>query len=219
VPYFWGTCGIGYNRKRVGTVESFGVLWDKRYAGRILIVDDPREAFGAALLWKGLSANAREPQVLKQAASLLQRQKPLVKTYNASNYEDVLLSGDVWLALGWNGQFAKVMEQDPDLDYVIPKEGGTFFIDSLVIPASAPHPELAQAFIDFTLEADVAAEICRTMQYTTPNRAAMPLLPESLRANRAVFPPDDVLGRLELLHDLGETTALYERLWTEIKSE
>jgi spermidine/putrescine transport system substrate-binding protein/spermidine/putrescine transport system permease protein len=218
VPYFWGTCGIAYDRKRVATPDSWAVLWDPRYRGRILMLDDPREGFGSALRWMGESVNATDPAVLRKAEALLLRQKPLVKTYNASNFEDVLLSRDVWLAQGWNGQFAKVMAVDPDLDYTIPKEGASYFIDSLVIPASAPHPDMAHAFIDWVLEPEVAAEICRTMRYSTPNQAAIPLLPAAIRDNRAIFPPADVVKRLELIHDVGETTVLYERLWTEVKT-
>ena len=74
-----------------------------------------------------------------------------------------VLSLDVWLAQGWNGQFARAIEQDADIEHVIPKEGSSLFPDSLVIPAGAPHPELAHAFIDFTLEAGSAIEICATM--------------------------------------------------------
>jgi spermidine/putrescine transport system permease protein len=218
VPYFWGTAGIGYDKKRVPTPDSWAVLWDPKYRGRVLMLDDPREGFGAALLLMGESVNTTDPAVLRKAQSLLIRQKPLVKTYNASNFEDVLLSRDVWVAHGWNGQIAKVMAVDPDLDFVIPKEGATYFVDNLVIPASAPHPGIAHQFIDWVLEPEVAAEICRTMRYSTPNKAAIPLLPDDIRKSRAIFPPEDVIERLHLIHDLGETTVLYERLWTEVKT-
>ena len=87
-----------------------------------------------------------------------------------------------------------------------------------MIPASAPHPALAHAFIDFTLEAEIAAEICRTMRYSFPNRAALPLLPREIRENPTIFPPEDVTDRLELVKDLGETTVLYDRIWTEVKT-
>jgi spermidine/putrescine-binding protein len=218
VPYFWGTAGIGFNRRRVGDVDSWAVLWDPRYRGRILMLDDARETFGAALKRMGVSLNATDPVLLGRAQELLLRQKPLVRSYNSSNYEDILLSGDVWLAQGWNGQFALAMEQGPDLDYMVPKEGSSLFLDSLVIPALAPHPELAHAFIDFTLEAEIAAEICQTMRYSTPNRAALALLPERLRRNPAIFPPPEVLSRVELIEDIGEATLLYDRLWTEVKT-
>ena len=220
VPYFWGTSGIAYSRKRVAEPPlSWGALFDPRYRGRILMLDDAREAIGAALKWRGHSQNTRDPRLLAAAREDLLRQKPLVRTYNSSNFEDILLAGDVWLAQAWNGQIAKAMEQDPDIGYALPREGSTLFIDNLAIPADARHVTLAHAFIDFTLEAEIAAEICRTMKYSSPNRAAWPLLPAELRANSAVFPPADALGRLELIRDLGEATVVYDRLWTEIKSE
>jgi spermidine/putrescine-binding protein len=193
-------------------------MWDARFRSRVAMLDDPRETFGVALMRLGQSVNARDDGVLARAQRLLLDQKPLVRTYNSSNYEDVLLSGDVFLAHGWNGQFARAMEQDPDIDYVIPVEGSTLSVDSLVIPVSAPHPDLAHLFIDFTLEAEVAAEICRTMKYSSPNRAALPLLPPEVRGNRAIFPPEDVKRRLELIDDIGDTTLTYERLWTEVKT-
>ena len=217
-PYFWGTAGIAYRKSRVGAVDSWAAMWDPRHKGRILMLDDARETFGAALLRMGASLNTTDPALLGRAREMLLQQKPLVRAYNSSNYEDVLLSGDVWLAQGWNGQFARAIEQDPDIEYVIPKEGASLFLDSLVIPAGAPHPELAHAFIDFTLEAEIAAEICATMRYSTPNAAAVRLLPAALRANPAIFPPPDVLARAELIEDVGEATVLYDRLWTEVKS-
>jgi spermidine/putrescine transport system permease protein len=218
VPYVWGTAGIGYRRSKAGHVDSWAALWDPRFKGRILMLDDAREALGAALRWKGYSLNTTDPASLEMARGLLIQQKPLVRTYNTSNYEDILLSGDVWLAHGWSGQFAKAMEQDADIDYVIPREGSSLFLDNLVVPADAPHPELAHAFLDYTMEAEVAAEICATMRYSTPNRAALPLLPEHVRRNPATFPPADALARAELIADIGEATVAYDRLWTEVKT-
>ena len=136
-PYFWGTTGIAYDRTRVaGPIDSWSALWDERLRGRILMLDDPREAFMAALKLRGHSLNTTDPRVLQEARDLLIRQRPLVRTYNSTNYEDVLLSRDVWVAQGWSGQFVKAMEQDPDIVYVVPKEGSTLFIDNLAIPLS-----------------------------------------------------------------------------------
>jgi spermidine/putrescine transport system permease protein len=220
VPYFWGTSGIAYHRRRVAEPPaSWGALWDPRYAGRILMLDDAREAIGAALKWRGHSQNTRDPRLLEAAREDLRRQKPLVRAYNSTNFEDILLSGDVWIAQAWNGQIAKAMAQDPDIAYVLPKEGSTLFIDNLAIPADARHPELAHAFIDFTLEAETAAEICRTMRYSSPNRTAWPLLPVEVRKNPAIFPPPGAVDHLELIRDLGDATVLYDRLWTEVKAE
>jgi spermidine/putrescine transport system permease protein len=219
VPYFWGTTGIAYDRTKVAApVDSWAALWNPRYKGRVLMLDDAREAFGAALKLRGHSLNSTDQRQLEAARDDLLRQKELVRAYNSTNFEDVLLSGDVWLAQGWNGQFAKAMFENPDLVYVIPKEGSTLFIDNLAIPVDARNPELAHRFIDFTMEPEISAEICRTMKYSSPNRAAWPLLPEAILKHAAIFPPPDSLKRLELIEDLGDTTVLYDRLWTEVKS-
>ena len=218
VPYFWGTTGIAYRKSRVGTVDSWGALWDERFRGRILMLDDARETLGAALKWKGQSVNTTDPASLALAQRALVAQRPLVRAYNSSNFEDVLLSGDVWLAQGWNGQFARAMAQDGDIQYVVPREGSMLFLDSLAVPRGAPHPELAHAFLDYVMEAEVAAEICRTMQYSTPNRAALALLPPAIRDNPAIFPSADVVARTEIIEDIGAATVLYDRLWTEVKT-
>ena len=218
VPYFWGTTGIAYRKSKVGNVDSWGALWDARYRGRILMLDDARETFGAALKRNGLSVNTTDPGPLGVAQRALIAQRPLVRAYNSSNFEDVLLSGDVWLAQGWNGQFARAIAQDADIRYVIPREGSFLFLDSLAIPRGAPHPELAHAFLDFVMEAEVAAEICRTMQYSSPNRAALALLPAAIRDNPAIFPSAEVVARTEIIEDIGDATVLYDRLWTEVKT-
>jgi spermidine/putrescine-binding protein len=218
VPYFWGTTGIGYRQSKAGTVDSWGALWDPRFRGRILMLDDAREVLGSVLKWRGLSANTTDPGPLAIAQRALVAQRPLVRAYNSSNFEDVLLSGDVWLAQGWNGQFARAIAQDADLRYVVPREGSTMFLDSLAIPRGAPHPALAHAFLDYVMEAEVAAEICRTMQYSSPNRAAIALLPPAIRDNPAIFPPADVVARTEIIEDIGDATVLYDRLWTEVKT-
>ena len=218
-PYFWGTTGIAYDRTRIAApIDSWAALWDERYRGRILMLDDPREAFMAALKLRGHSLNATDPDVLREARDLLIRQRRLVRTYNSTNYEDVLLARDVWIAQGWSGQFAKIMEQDPDIAYVVPKEGSTLFIDNLAIPTTATHPDLAHAFLDFVMEPEIAAEICRTMHYSTTSREALPLLPPAIRSSPAMFPPPTVFDRLEMIRDLGDATVLYDRLWTEVKS-
>jgi spermidine/putrescine transport system permease protein len=218
IPYLWGTCGIGYRKSKVGAVDSWEALWDPRYRGRILMLDDPRETFGTVLKMMGESVNATDPELLARAREKLIEQKPLVGSYDSASFDLKLLAGDVWLAQGWNGQFAKIGAKDADIAFVIPREGSTIYVDTLAIPVSAPHPELAHAFLDFTLEADIAAEICRTMRYPTPNRAALPLLPPEIRDDPVGFPPPADLARTEFLQDLGEATLVYDRMWTEVKS-
>lgn len=218
IPYLWGTTGIGYNKK-VGTVDSWQVLFDPKHAGRILMLDDPREAFGAALKLMGRSINERDPAVLRQAAEMLKRQKPLVRTYNSSDFANLLAAGDVDLAHGYNGELAEVVANAPDrLAYAVPKEGGTLWIDNLSIPKGARNLDSAYAFLDYLMEPEVAAKIVNGVHYAGANQAALPLIDARIRQDPTIYPAKEVLDRCELIEDLGKTTQLIDELWTEVKA-
>jgi spermidine/putrescine-binding protein len=220
LPYLWGTTGIGYDRRKLGEVTSWGALFDPRNAGRILMLDDEREAFGAALRLDGRSINERDPRALARAASRLKAQKRLVRTYNSADFANLLAAGDVDLAQGYNGEFAKVVAKDRGrLAYVVPKEGGTLWIDNLAIPAKARHLDAAYAFLDYVLEPAVAAKIVAGVRYASANRDALPMIPPDIRADPAIYPPPAVLDRCKLIEDLGPTTTLLDRLWTEVKAQ
>jgi spermidine/putrescine-binding protein len=220
-PYLWGTTGIGYDKTKTGgPIDSWRALFDERYAGRILMLDDAREAFGAALKIMGRSINERDPAVLRAAAEMLKKQKRLVKTYNSSDFANLLAAGDVDLAHGWNGELAEVVAGRPDrLVYVVPKEGGTLWIDNVAIPKTARNVDAAYAFIDFVMEPGIMARIVNDVHYAGANQAALPLIDEAIRNDPAIYPPKEVLDRCELIEDLGETTPLLDELWTEVKAQ
>jgi len=220
LPYLWGTTGIGYDRKKLGPVTSWAALFDPRNAGRILMLDDEREAFGAALRLDGRSINERDPRALARAADRLKTQKRLVRTYNSADFANLLAAGDVDLAQGYDGELAKVVAKDPGrLAYVVPKEGGTLWIDNLAIPRKARHLDEAYAFLDYVLDPAVAAKIVAGVRYASANRDALSLIPRDVRDDPAIYPPREVLDRCELIEDLGPTTTLVDRLWTEVKAE
>jgi spermidine/putrescine-binding protein len=221
LPFLWGTTGIGYDKRKVREpVDSWQTLFDPRHAGRILMLDDVREAFAAALKLDGRSLNERDPAALRRAAERLKAQKRLVRTYNSSDFANLLAAGDVDLAQGYNGELARVVARDPArFAYVVPKEGGTLWIDSLALPKTTRHLDAAYAFLDYVLEPAVAARIVAGIRYATANQAAWPLLDPAIRRDPAIFPPPSVLARCELLRDLGDTTPLLDQLWTEIKAQ
>jgi len=221
IPYLWGTTGIGYDKRKIqGPVDSWRALFDPRHAGRILMLDDPREAFGAALRLMGKSINETDPAVLRRAAAMLAEQKALVRTYNSSDFANLLAAGDVDLAQGFNGELAEVISRAPDrLAYVIPKEGGTLWIDNLAIPKGARNLDSAYAFLDYVMDPSVAAKIVDGVHYAGANRAALPLIDARIRQNPAIYPPQEVLDRCELIEDLGKTTQLIDELWTEVKAK
>jgi len=221
IPYLWGTTGIGYNKQKITQpIDSWRALFDQRYAERVLMLDDVREAFGAALKLRGKSINETDPAVLRQAAEMLKQQKRLVRTYNSADFANLLAAGDVDVAQGWNGEMAAVVAAAPDrLAYVVPKEGGTLWIDNLAIPQGARNLDAAYVFLDYVLEPATAAKIVNAVHYAGANRAALPLIDRKVRDDPSIYPPKEVLDRCELIEDLGKTTTLLDELWTEIKAQ
>lgn len=221
VPYLWGTTGIGYDTTKVAApVDSWAALFDPGHAGRILMLDDEREAFGAALRLLGKSINETDPAVLRQAAEKLKQQKKLVRTYNSSDFANLLAAGDVDLAQGFNGEMAEVVAASQGrLAYVIPKEGGTLWIDSLAIPAKAQNLDAAHELIQFMLEPEIAARIVNSVHYAGANQAALPKVDAAIRNDPSIYPPQAILERCELIEDLGKTTELVDELWTEVKAQ
>ena len=220
VPYTWGTTGIGYRKDRVGQIaDGWQVLWDAQYRGKIVMLDDMRENFGAALKLSGFSINSRDPVQLEAAKALLDKQKPLLQAYNSSNFQDLLVSGDAWLVQGWNGQIVKAARENPNIGYFLPKEGTTLFIDSFCIPAGASHKALAHQFINYMLEPETAAAVVNHTGYTVANRAARPYINKAFLNNPALFPDSTLLDKCEMLEDLGDTALVVDRLWTEVRSK
>jgi spermidine/putrescine transport system substrate-binding protein len=218
VPLFWGVTGIGFNKSKVaGPVDSWAVLFDERYKQNICMLDDSREVLAAALWKMGKTPNERDEAVLNQAVALLKAQKPLVRVYNTDDYAKVLARGEVVLSQGFNGQIAKEMAEKPELDFVVPKEGATLWIDNLCVPAMSKRPEHAQAFIDYILRPDVAAKAANYSQYATPNNAGRAKVEPKLLNNAVIYPPADVLKRCVPMEDLGEVNKVVGGLMQELK--
>ena len=219
VPYAWGTTGLAYRSDLVkGPVDSWDVLFDRRYAGHIVLLDDMREAIGMALKKLGYSLNSTNPDEIRQARDLLLAQKPLVKGYNSSNFEEDLMAADAWIAQAYNGNLTFAIRDEPRLRYVIPKEGCTISVDSACIPKHAPHQGLALEFINYFHRPEVNAEFINDCGFNSPNRYSARNVEEWIRQEPAIFPTPASLIHCEFMRDLGPVTALYDRYWTEIKA-
>ncbi|MGD0221653.1 MAG: extracellular solute-binding protein [Terriglobia bacterium] len=219
VPYAWGTTGLAYRADLVNeNIDSWNVLFDKRFAGHILLLDDTREVFGMALKKLGFSLNSTDPEQIKQARDLLLDQKPMVKGYNSSNFEQDLAGGDAWIAQAYNGNMTFVMRDEPRIRYIIPKEGCTISVDCACVPRHAPHPQLAADFINYFHRPEVAARFVNDCGFNTPNRFEQQEIDPWLLSNPAVFPDPAALKRCEFMRDVGPIISLYDRYWTEIKA-
>ncbi|MEW6731405.1 MAG: extracellular solute-binding protein [Acidobacteriota bacterium] len=220
IPYTWGTSGIGYRKDKLSvTPDSWSIMLDERYQDRIAMLDDVRENFAAALKLNGKSLNSIDPTEIDAAATILKRQKSLVKAYDSATFAELLLSGDAWLVQGYSGQVGKAMVENPNIGYIIPKEGCTIWTDNICIPKNAPHTDLAMLFINYMLEPQAAAGNTNATGYSTPNAAARPFIKPELLNNPAVFASQESLYKCEFIKDVGNAMLIYDRYWTEIKSE
>ncbi|MEO8276359.1 MAG: spermidine/putrescine ABC transporter substrate-binding protein [Thermoanaerobaculia bacterium] len=220
LPYFWGTTGFGYNKKKLGTLDSWQAIFDPKNKGRILMLDDMREVFGAALKSMGKSLNTTDPAILKQAADLLKKQKKLVATYNSGDFANILAAGDVDIAHGYNGQLAEVVAKEPEkLAYVVPKEGATLWMDNVCIPAKARNVENAYKFLNFIMEPEVNAAIVNGVSYASANVPAKKFIKPEILNDASIYPSDDVIARCEFIEDIGDTTTVLDQYWTEIKAQ
>jgi spermidine/putrescine-binding protein len=221
LPYFWGTTGLGYDlTKTGGPIDSWAAAFDPAHAGRISMLDDMREAFGAALKSMGHSLNTTDPAILEQAAEKLKQQKPLVKTYDSGDFANILAAGDVDIAHGYNGQLAEVVAEEPErLAYVVPKEGATVWMDNVAIPAQARNLDSAYQFLDYIMRPEVNAQIVNGVSYASANVPAKEFIEPEILNDPSIYPPDEVLANCEFLDDLGEATTLMDKYWTEIKAQ
>ncbi|AWZ02237.1 MAG: spermidine/putrescine ABC transporter substrate-binding protein [Rhodobiaceae bacterium] len=206
LPYMWGTIGIGYRKSKVTTPpDSWAVLYDSdEYAGKISIMSDCGTMIQMALRYLGHSINSQDDAELAAAEALITKQKQHIKAFHEDNGQDLLASGEVDIVMEWNGDIAQLMSEDDDIGYVVPKEGGLVWEDTLAIPKGAPHPENAHAFINYVYEPEVNTLIAEYIEYATPNKTAAESMDDSYSKNPAIFPPEDVLAKSESSLYLGE---------------
>jgi spermidine/putrescine-binding protein len=219
VPYMWGTTGIAYNKSKVSAPpDSWAALWEPKYAGHVTILDDPREAFAAAIWVEGGPALAPTTEAIEKA-----RQKLVAAKIKAFDGQPKLrlIKGEAWLAHCYSGdalQAAAAKERSGDIGYVIPKEGGTIWVDNLCIPKDAPNRELAHKFIDYLLRPDVSAAIANEVAYANPNEAAQKLIKKEVLEDRVANPSEEELRRCSLLKELApEVKKKLDDAWAQVK--
>lgn len=214
VPYMWGTTGIAWRRDKVTAApDSWGVFLDPTYAGRMTMMDDAREDFGAMLRYRGHSINTTDPVILEQAKRDLLTARPNLLAFVSAPVKGQVVAGDVWIAHMWSGEAANTAKEAPTVAYLVPKEGSAIWSDLLAIPANAPNVTEALLFIDYILRPEVGARIAEFTGYGCPNAAAAALM-----ADPVPYPTEEEMARLEFAHDIGPATELVDRLWTEVKA-
>jgi spermidine/putrescine transport system substrate-binding protein len=218
LPYAWGSVGIVYNRKKAEGIESWADFFALAEKGeKIIMLDDLRETLGVGLIMNGHSVNSRDEAEVSQAADYIVER---LGNISAFTYDSIPLvqSGDVAAAHWYVG--ANIFAQDmPDvLKYIIPKEGATMYQEDMCVLASAPNKDNAIRFMQFYLRPEIAALNVSQQLNGTPNRPALDLIPTAIRENESIYPPQDVLDKLQIFEDLGQDLKLYNREWTRVKT-
>lgn len=221
IPYMWGTMGILYNKKMVTEpVDSWKILWDQKYSKKILMLDSQRDSIGAALKMLGHPLNTRDPKELEDAKNALIKQKPLVLAYVGDEVKDKMIAGEAALAVVWSGDAVYMKRENPDLEYIIPKEGSNVWYDAIVIPKTSKHKEEAELFINFLCRTDIAFRNTDYIGYSTPHAEARKQLDPALSNDRTTaYPEKEDLLNCEVFKDLSDSLKEYDRIWTEVKAK
>lgn len=220
MPYTWLALGIGFRKSKVKSrPDSWKLLFDSdEYKGRIAWLGESGDMFRLFGKYLGKSVNGLTPADIKLIEAMMTKQKPFVKAFHEDNGQDLLVRGEVDLVLEYNGDIAQKIAEDPDLDFIIPKEGSQLNSDNLCIPKGAPRPKNAHAFINYLLDAQAGKQITETILYPTPNAAAKALMPDSYKNNKVVFPPADLLAKCEYARYNPKLQPLYEEAFTRVKA-
>ncbi|MEI0796855.1 ABC transporter substrate-binding protein [Brachyspira intermedia] len=222
LAYTWGVTGIIYNRSLVSESEDmidWKILFDKKYQGQILMYYNPRDAFGIAQAYLGYSLNTTNESELRECAKLLKTQKPLVQSYVMDEMYDKMEAGEAAIGVYYAGDSLTMIDNNPDLNFVIPKKGANLFVDSICIPASSGSPELGEMYINFLSEPEIALANIEFINYASPNDGAIAIMSSETRNNKIIYPDEETLNNCEVYITLpDETNILMEDLWNEILS-
>ena len=222
VPYMWGLVCVIYNTTMVDegdTSAGWGILWDEKYAGQILMFNNSRDAFAIAGKMLGGSLNPSSVEEVEASAEKLKQQKSVVQAYVMDEIFDKMGGGEAAVAPYYVGDGITMMEDNPDLAMYLPGEGTNIYIDAMCIPKGARNKEAAEMFINFMCETQIALANVEAICYSTPHTAALELLDEEMRGNEFMYPDDDYLSLCETMSVLpDEINSAMDAAWSSVRS-
>lgn len=222
LPYFWGTVGIAYNSSLLEgqTFEEWDDLWNPTLKQQVILVDSARETIGMGLNSLGYSLNSTDMDELREATDKLKTLSPNVKAVIGDEVTPLMINGEAAISLTWSGQAADMMFENEDINYIIPEEGSNLWFDNMVIPRTSKNIDGAHAFINFMLEAEVAAQNADYVGYSTPNLAALELMYPEVTEDERFYPDEETRSHLEVYRNLGlEMLGHYNELFLEFKMD
>ena len=218
VPYMFGTTGFV---ARLDKIEVTGTTWemlyDPRYKGKIVMLNDPRQVLGVPLFMMGSDPNTTDQTELDEATAKAIEQKPLVVKYDSDQIAQTIAGGNP-LTHCWDGDAAAAISKHgmSKVKYVLPSEGFTAWTDGICVPKNAPSPYAAHLFLDFMLDPAIAAESANYCGYQPVVAAADPMITSLVQ--RAMRPTPDVMSRGVVNKDLGDFNKQYDAAWEKVQN-
>lgn len=219
LPYMWLAGIIAYDSSKVpeGSISSYEDLWKGEFKDSLVVLDDQRAIIGITLKKLGYSLNETSPEALAKAKEELRKLKPNIKAYDSDSPKTSLINGEAKAIFAWGAEGALALRENPNVKYVIPKEGLFLQQDNFVIPKDAKNVKAAELFINFIMEPEISAEISQHFPYGNPNVAAYPLIDQEIMQDKAVYPPGEEFNKGEYLKDVGEKITDFDKIWSEVK--
>jgi putrescine transport system substrate-binding protein len=236
IPWMTGTTGIGYNQEQIkkllpdAPVDSLKMIFDPAVLAKfkdcgISVLDSPTEMFPPALNYLGLNPNSQSPDDLQKAAALLMKIRPFIRKFDSSEYINDLANGDLCLAWGYSSDVNLARRRAGEagkgvaIVYSIPKEGTERYIDTLAMPADAPHADAAYKFLNYIMDPKIIADTVNTIFVESGNGDAKPFIKPEITDDKGIYPPPEVEKTLfEITVSKPEIDRLRTRLWTNIKT-
>ena len=222
VPYTWGTVGIIYNSKFVDEADVTGweLLWNEKYAGKILMFDNSRDAFGITQYMLGYDVNTTDEEELRHCADKLAEQKPVLQQYVMDQIFATMQNEEAWIAPYYAGDYLVMAEENPDLRFFLPEhQGFNLFIDAMCIPTCAQEKEAAETFINFLCDPEISAANMEWVCYSTPISEAKQYLDPEVAESEVSYPAAEKLIKASSYAFLNpETTRLVEALFMNVRN-
>jgi len=217
IPYLYGTTGMVVNKKYIKEgADSWKVLFDKKYKGKLAMLNNPWEVLAAASKIRGNSININTQEELNSAMEMVLEQKSLLQGYlDVIAMKKLLIEEKLWAAQMYSGEGLAAVDENENLEYVIPKEGAALWVDNFVLLRDAQNKEEAHIFLNYILRPEVNASIASELWYATPNKAAMPLMDEQVTKSPSVFPTQEIVSRCEFWNDTGDLAPKISLAWSE----
>lgn len=237
VPYMWGTTGIGINVNKVKAIlgddyplDTWALLFDPKIVAKlsscgVSLMDDVTEVFAAAHAYKGESTNDFSKASIQKAVDTVNAVRPNIRYFHSSQYINDIANGDTCVAQGYSGDILQARDRADEakngveIAYLVPKQGAVVWTDVMVIPADAPNPTAAHAFINYLLEPEVIAPVSNYVAYANANAKATALLDEEVRNDAGIYPPAETRAKFMVLDSPSEKESRnMNRAWTRIKT-